>query len=185
MSMAEIVNTPPVFTAPYLPARDALLFDKNLSPKEAMLLIACLGMRQQDRSFKEEMHERALRDKAAAEAYEKRFIDYCNDSWMPNAVIFRLTSGENFASSRDFQARDHRTRLINEYTVARNIEFREHNAAVSSEEQRMRDLLSGHGAQAKRFFNTIAISGTSSLHFAREEIAPAVHLPNPLERLLP
>ncbi len=185
MTMAEIVYAPPTFTVPYLPARDALLFEKNLSPKESMLLIACLGMRQQDRAFRDEMRERALRDKASAEAYEKDFIEYCNKSWMPNAVIFRFTSGEDFASSRDLQARDHRIRLSNQYTLERNREFRQHDEAVMAEEARMRGLLTSHGAQAKRLFNTIAISGMTSLHFSQAEIAPAEHLPNPLERLLP
>lgn len=185
MAMAEIAYTQPVFTVPYLPARDALMYDPNISPKEMLMLIDCLNMRQQDRAFRDEMRERALRDKALAEAYEKDFIEYCNNSWMPNAIIFRLTSGEDFATNRDFQARDHRIRLINEYTLLRNREFREHDEVVTSEEKRMRDQLSGQGAQAKRLFNTIAISGKTSLHFAPAEIAPAAHLPNPLERLLP
>lgn len=183
--LAEVVQRVPVFHENYQPARNAILADRNLRPMEALLLIDCLHMRQQDRDFRADMRQRAIEDSAAAEVKEREFIDYCNNSWMPNAILFRFTQGEMFASSRDFQARDHRNRYALQLTQQRNREFREHDGVVMGEEKRMRDALAAHGPFAKRLFNTIAISGVTSQHFPQAEIAAAQHLPNPLERILP
>ena len=183
-SLAPTYVSSPELRAQHNEARAIVKADPQLSPVEITKLFVCIAMRQQDRAFWEEMTRRAAADARDAQQVEQDFIDYCNNSWWPNAVLFRWRSGDMFASSRDYQARNHRDRHIREQTAERNSESRMHKRVVEGEEARMRFELQPYSHYTKRLFNIIAIARhTTANHFSENEIDTAASSAHPLENV--
>lgn len=168
--------------APHREARDIIERDPNLDTEEIRILSACIRLRQEDRQFVAAMRVRAAQEERSADESAQDFTSYWNGGSI-RAIVTRLFSGELFGSGLDVQAGSYRNEISTDFRRRRQMQFAHHNECYMRAEAAKRALLAEHGPYAKRLFNELAITRSTSQHFPTQEIAPAMHLPNPFQQI--